>query len=185
MHSKLGATSAEYLLRKLMVFLGSAHSVQEFLMPLRRFAVVHVNGTIDDITARSTVTSLRQIKKDSTIKAVVLRVDSGGGSAIASESILQECKDMPQPVICSMGNYCASGGYYIATGCKRIFALPTTITGSIGVFAVKFDLTGLAKKYGSKCATHYYWTLLGFVSSLPALESPREEQLFSGGRSFV
>jgi signal peptide peptidase SppA len=77
-----------------------------------------------------------------------LRVDSGGGSAIASESILQECKDMPQPVICSMGNYCASGGYYIATGCKRIFALPTTITGSIGVFAVKFDLTGLAKKYG-------------------------------------
>ena len=92
--------------------------------------------------------SLRKIKKDSNVKAVVLRVDTPGGSVTASESILQECKDMPQPVVCSMGNTCASGGYYIATGCNRIFALPTTITGSIGVFAIKFDFTGLAKKYG-------------------------------------
>lgn len=65
-----------------------------------------------------------------------------------SETILEECKDMPQPLICSMGNTCASGGYYIATACNRIFALPGTITGSIGVYAIKFDLTGLAKKYG-------------------------------------
>ena len=92
--------------------------------------------------------SLRKIKKDSNVKAVILRVDTPGGSVTASESILQECKDMPQPVVCSMGNTCASGGYYIATGCNRIFALPTTITGSIGVFAIKFDFTGLAKKYG-------------------------------------
>lgn len=138
------------LIGKLMLPSFLCSQIFDFLVdnPDEKIAVVYVTGNIDDVVASTTVASLRKIKKDSTVKAVVLRVDSGGGSAIAAESILQECKDMPQPVICSMGNYCASGGYYIATGCKRIFALPTTITGSIGVFAVKFDLTGLAKKYG-------------------------------------
>jgi protease-4 len=113
-----------------------------------KVAVVHVQGQINNQTARKTVASLRKIKNDCNIKAVVLRVDSPGGSVTASETILQECKDLPQPVVCSMANTCASGGYYIATACDRIFALPTTVTGSIGVFGIKFDLTGLAKKYG-------------------------------------
>lgn len=113
-----------------------------------RIAIVSVEGSINDAVARKTVASLRKIKKDKNVKAVILRVESPGGSVTASEIILQECRDLPQPVVCSMGNVCASGGYYIATGAKRIFALPTTITGSIGVFAIKFDFTGLAKKYG-------------------------------------
>eukprot|EP00545_Synedropsis_sp_CCMP1620_P004767 CAMPEP_0119006820 /NCGR_PEP_ID=MMETSP1176-20130426/2561_1 /TAXON_ID=265551 /ORGANISM="Synedropsis recta cf, Strain CCMP1620" /LENGTH=800 /DNA_ID=CAMNT_0006958823 /DNA_START=120 /DNA_END=2522 /DNA_ORIENTATION=+ len=113
-----------------------------------KIAIVSVEGSINDAVARKTVATLRKIKKDKNVKAVILRVDSPGGSVTASESILQECNDLPQPVVCSMGNVCASGGYYIATGAKRIFALPTTITGSIGVFAIKFDFTGLAKKYG-------------------------------------
>lgn len=113
-----------------------------------KIAVVNINGNITPARANYIVASLRKIKKDSSIKAVVLRLDSNGGCVTAAETIQQECKDMPQPLICSMGNSCASGGYYIATACNRIFALPGTITGSIGVYAVKFDLTGLAKKYG-------------------------------------
>jgi len=53
-----------------------------------------------------------------------------------------------KPVICSMGNYAASGGYYVASNCHRIFALPSTVTGSIGVFAIKLDLTDFASRYG-------------------------------------
>jgi signal peptide peptidase SppA len=109
---------------------------------------VNIVGAITDRVALETVASLRKIKKDPKIKAVVLRIDSPGGCSVAAENVLQECKDIPQPIICSMGNTCASGGYYIATGCKRIFASPTTITGSIGAFIIKFDLTGMAKKYG-------------------------------------
>jgi len=113
-----------------------------------KIAVINLQGTIDDALARKTVASLRKIKKDPKVKAIVLRIDSPGGSVISSETILQECKDISQPIICSMSNVCASGGYYIATGCERIFASPTTITGSIGVFGVKLDLTRLLQKYG-------------------------------------
>eukprot|EP00546_Thalassionema_frauenfeldii_P002111 CAMPEP_0178931330 /NCGR_PEP_ID=MMETSP0786-20121207/21855_1 /TAXON_ID=186022 /ORGANISM="Thalassionema frauenfeldii, Strain CCMP 1798" /LENGTH=716 /DNA_ID=CAMNT_0020608205 /DNA_START=288 /DNA_END=2438 /DNA_ORIENTATION=- len=113
-----------------------------------KIAVVHVEGSINESLARKTVSSLRKIKDDPKVKAVVLRIESPGGSVVSSERILQQCKDLPQPVVCSMANVCASGGYYIATGCSRIFALPTTVTGSIGVFAVKFDFSGLGEKYG-------------------------------------
>lgn len=98
--------------------------------------------------AKKVTDTLRKIKKDDNIKAVVLRVDSSGGSVIASEAIYQECKDMQKPVVCSFSNMAASGGYYLAAHSDRIFALPTTITGSIGVFGVKFDATGLARDYG-------------------------------------
>ena len=98
--------------------------------------------------AKKVTDTLRKIKKDDNIKAVVLRVDSSGGSVIASEAIYQECKDMQKPVVCSFSNMAASGGYYLAAHSDRIFALPTTITGSIGVFGVKFDATSLARDYG-------------------------------------
>ena len=98
--------------------------------------------------AKKVTDTLRKIKKDKDVKAVVLRVDSSGGSVIASEAIYQECKDMPKPIVCSFSNMAASGGYYLSAHCDRIFALPTTITGSIGVFGVKFDTTGLARDYG-------------------------------------
>ncbi len=98
--------------------------------------------------ARNVVKSLREIKKDKATKAVIFRVDSPGGSVIASETILEECKDMLKPVICSFSNVAASGGYYVSTSADRIFASPTTLTGSIGVFGIKFDATSLARSYG-------------------------------------
>lgn len=87
----------------------------------------------------STVDVLRQARYDNSVKAVVLRVDSPGGSMFASEQILREVQNLRKagkPVVVSMSTYAASGGYYIATAANQIFASPTTLTGSIGVFSV-------------------------------------------------
>lgn len=115
-----------------------------------KIAIVHLLGSIDAKMAQSVTSTLRKIRADTNIKCVILRVDSSGGSSIASETMLEECKDLDKPVICSMSNMAASGGYYVATDCDKIFAQPNTITGSIGVFGVKFDMSGLASQYGVK-----------------------------------
>ena len=84
------------------------------------------------------------------MKAIVLRINSPGGSATASEAIQRELRlaRAAKPVIVSMGDYAASGGYWIAAYGDRIFAQPSTITGSIGVFGVQFDIEKLAKDFG-------------------------------------
>ncbi len=90
-------------------------------------------GTIGD---ESTSRLIRQAARDDSIKAVVFRVNSGGGSAFASEVIrreLQALRDAGKPVVVSMGNVAASGGYWVAMGADEVWAYPTTITGSIGV----------------------------------------------------
>jgi protease-4 len=82
---------------------------------------------------------LRKIRKDPNIKAIVLRVNSPGGSSLASDNILREldlCKQAGKPIVVSMGDVAASGGYYIACHADSIFAEPATITGSIGVFGM-------------------------------------------------
>lgn len=94
---------------------------------------------------------LHAAMKDTRVKAVVLRVDSPGGSGTASEVILravQELREAGKPVIVSMGNVAASGGYYISCLADKIVAQPTTLTGSIGIFAGKFDLSGFYSKIG-------------------------------------
>lgn len=68
---------------------------------------------------------------------------------MASEAIAEECKNLDKPYICSFGNFAASGGYYIASSASQIFALDSTVTGSIGVFGVKVDLTPLASSYNT------------------------------------
>ena len=80
------------------------------------------------------VEAIRQAEKDATVKAIVLRVDSPGGSALASDLIWRALKVCKKPVVASMGDVAASGGYYIAMAGKKIYAEPGTITGSIGVF---------------------------------------------------
>ena len=86
---------------------------------------------------------LQETIDDPTVAAVVLRVDSPGGSAVASDSIaavVRRVKAAGKPVVCSMGDLAASGGYMIAAACDTIVAQPTTITGSIGVIAVKLSV---------------------------------------------
>ena len=104
-----------------------------------RGAIVDGNVKAGMIGGESTAKLLRTARYDDKVKAVVLRIDSGGGSAFASEQIAQEIrllKAAGKPVIASMGAVAASGGYWIAAPADQIFAAPTTITGSIGIFAM-------------------------------------------------
>jgi len=103
------------------------------------------------ITATEMHELFEKVRKDDTVKAVVLRVDSPGGSALVSDLIWREVertKKAGKPVIASMSDVAGSGGYYIAMGCDKIVAQPATITGSIGVVGGKLVLRGLYGKLG-------------------------------------
>ena len=107
-------------------------------------------GDVDYIGEGSINRSLKEAREDDDVKAVVLRVDSPGGSALVSDLIWREIEltKKVKPVVVSMGNLAASGGYYIACNANTIFAEPTTITGSIGVFGMLPNVHGFATKYG-------------------------------------
>jgi protease-4 len=94
------------------------------------------------------VKAIREAEEDKTVKAIVLRIDSPGGSALASDLIWRELKRCKKPVIASMSDVAASGGYYIAAGAQKIYAAPGTITGSIGVVGGKLAMKGLWEKAG-------------------------------------
>ena len=104
------------------------------------------------ITAFGLVKQLRQVADDSSIKGVILRIDSPGGDGIASDDILHEMKALSKkkPVLISMSDLAASGGYFIAMTGDPILAYPNTLTGSIGVFFGKVNLSGLYDKIGLK-----------------------------------
>jgi protease-4 len=120
-----------------------------------KIAVLFADGDIVDgdqknermIASKTFSEEIRKVKNNDNIKAVVLRINSPGGSALASEVILRELVLLRQkkPVVVSMGNYAASGGYYIASMADSIFAMPNTITGSIGVFGMMFNMDKLMK----------------------------------------
>ena len=118
----------------------------------KKIAVVYANGEIVDGLDKTNVDGdrfasiIEGIRKDSTVKAVVLRVNSPGGSVVASEKIKNELdmlKAEGKPVIASYGNYAASGGYWISHNADKIYSNPTTITGSIGVFGMVPDISKL------------------------------------------
>jgi protease-4 len=122
-----------------------------------RIAVVYAQGDIvdgegeaDEIGSTKFSRKLRELRLDENVKAIVLRVNSPGGSASASEVIQREIRLIKKvkPIVVSMGTYAASGGYWISTYGDRIFAEPTTITGSIGVFGIQFDVKKLANDFG-------------------------------------
>lgn len=102
------------------------------------------------IYSQNFIKEIQKLKKDDDVKAVVLRINSPGGSANASDEILYELQQLraKKPLVVSMGDYAASGGYYIAMGAQRIFAEPNTVTGSIGVFGIIPNIKGLAAKNG-------------------------------------
>ena len=121
-----------------------------------KVAVLYLEGEISDesgdgIVAKDVVKNLKKIGKDKDVKALVLRVNSPGGSADASEQIwhaVQNIKAAGTPVVVSMGDYAASGGYYISCGADYIYAEPTTITGSIGIFGTVPNVKKLREKVG-------------------------------------
>lgn len=107
-------------------------------------------GDVNVIGEGSIKRSLQEAREDDDVKAIVLRVNSPGGSALTSELIWREIEITKKikPVVVSMGNYAASGGYYIAANADRIFAEPNTITGSIGVFGMLPNMNQLGKNIG-------------------------------------
>ncbi len=107
--------------------------------------VVDGEGTEDNIGGERISRAVRKAREDKHVKAIVLRVNSGGGSALASEVIWREIElaSREKPVVASFGNVAASGGYYIACAASKIMADPATITGSIGVWGVIPNLKGL------------------------------------------
>lgn len=119
-------------------------------------AVIYAEGTIQsgskdsEISDKFVIKQLEKLRKDENVKAVVFRVNSPGGSAYASEQIWKAVGDLKaeKPVVVSMGDYAASGGYYIACNADKIFAQPSTITGSIGIFGMFPNVEGLTKKLG-------------------------------------
>lgn len=123
-----------------------------------KVAVVYASGEIlmgdnstGSIASESFARTIREARRDSSIKAIVLRINSPGGSALASEVIWREVDLARQakPVVVSMGDLAASGGYYIAAPADAIVANPTTITGSIGVFGLLFNVKeGMNSKLG-------------------------------------
>lgn len=122
-----------------------------------RIAVLYATGTIlygegsENIIGQGIfVDAFEKISNDDWIKAIVLRIDSPGGVALTSDIILRALKlaKTKKPVVVSMGNVAASGGYYIASGADKIYADPLSITGSIGVFASLPNISGFSKKIG-------------------------------------
>ncbi|HLT94049.1 MAG TPA: signal peptide peptidase SppA [Membranihabitans sp.] len=155
-----------------------------------KIAILFAEGEIHDGPAASGTISgeeypriIREIRQDKDIKALVVRIDSPGGSALASEKVWRELKLTQEagiPVVASMGSYAASGGYYIASGTQHIIAEPSTITGSIGVF-ILFPKVGklFSDKLGinmDTVQTNQYSA--AFTPFFPS--SPGERQILQG-----
>jgi protease-4 len=134
-----------------------------------KVAILYLEGDIVDgrsqhvplldmrlVGSYSMADSIKQLREDSSVRAVVLRIESPGGSSLASDVMWRELSLLAKakPLIVSMGTVAASGGYYVASASKNIYALPLTITGSIGVFYGKADLSGLLGKIGVTIDTY-------------------------------
>lgn len=146
----------------------------------KKIAILHAQGTIVSgesgspifggsmIGDQSMVDELDDIREDEDTIALVLRVDSPGGSGLASDNIwrgIQRVKASGKPVVVSMGDYAASGGYYIAAPADWIVAEPGTLTGSIGVFGGKLNIAGVYEKLGITMHTYQRGQLASIFSS--------------------
>lgn len=128
----------------------SYESSDEIAIIYAQGEIMSGEGDVNVIGEGSMRRSLQQARKNKKVKAIVLRIDSPGGSALTSDLIWREIEltKKTKPVVVSMGNYAASGGYYIACNANTIFAEANTITGSIGVFGILPNFTPLATKIG-------------------------------------
>ncbi len=144
-------------------YVGRGLDVQDWQVPQPKVAIIEAKGLMltgdsfvdpflgTQVMGADTITQvIREVKDNSDIKAVVLRIDSGGGLVTAADAIWRELVRLTQvkPLVVSMGDVAASGGYYIAAPADTIVAEPGTITGSIGVISGKYSFKGLYEKLG-------------------------------------
>lgn len=131
---------------------GAAGSKIAFVVGQGMISAGTGNESADDesFTGTSFIKLLKQVENDSSIQGVIMRIDSPGGDAVASDDILHEAKNLSKkkPLVISMGDEAASGGYYVASTGNPIIAYPNTLTGSIGVIFARFVLKGLFDKIG-------------------------------------
>ncbi len=147
-----------------------------------KIAIIYADGEINYLSSRnptaSTITpdnfisALEKAEKDSSVKGIVIRVNSPGGSALASDIIYNSIKNIEKPVYVSIGSVAASGGYYISTAAKKIFADKNSITGSIGVVSLIPNFKTLSEKVGINMNE----INLGKFSDLYSLTSPMSEE---------
>lgn len=144
-------------------------------------AIYYAEGEIDDtktkdhIGALRVIKDLKKIEQDDNIKALVLRVNSPGGSAFGSEQIWKQIKEikLKKPVVVTMGDYAASGGYYISCNADYIFAQPTTLTGSIGIYGMIPEASELIEKVGinfETVGTNKFADMMSFTRPMTAEE---------------
>jgi protease IV len=148
-----------------------------------KVAVIYVVGAItsgksstglmgtESVGSDTIVEAIRQAEEDKSVKAIVLRVDSPGGSALASDLMWSEIVKSKKPVFASMSDVAASGGYYVSMGARKIYAEPGTLTGSIGVLGGKLTLGGLYDTIGLKTEVMSRGANAGLLS----LEKPFSE----------
>lgn len=148
----------------------------------KKIAVIYADGEIIDGNAKTGVAGDRfasviaKVRADSTVKAVVLRVNSPGGSVSASEKIKNELDLLKadKPVIASYGDYAASGGYWISNNCEKIYSDATTLTGSIGVFGLVPDFSKTAKDIAhvgvESISSHKHGDMYGLMRPLDPAE---------------
>jgi protease-4 len=144
-------------------------------------------GDSQSIGSESWIKELRKAVKDKKVKAIVLRINSGGGSALASDLMWREIElaKKEKPVYASMGDYAASGGYYMAMPCDTIVANPTTVTGSIGIFGMLFNAQELMNnKLGitfDGVETHEHADFPSMVSEMPQAEKNLIQNMVNQG----
>jgi len=129
---------------------GSDYSRNRVAVIVASGTIVDGEGDLDNIGGDKFAKEIRKAREDDNVKAIVIRINSGGGSALASDKMWREIQLAKQekPVIASMSDYAASGGYYMAMGCDTIVAHPNTVTGSIGIFSVFFNVEEMIDKIG-------------------------------------
>lgn len=167
-------------------------------------AVVEVTGDLTEgrsltvpyldfqtIGAQTLATALDEVASDARIGAVVLRIDSPGGSALAADMLARQVKQLRQrkPVVCSFGDMAASGGYYLAAPCQEIFADPLTVTGSIGIYGGKVDVSALLGKLSVERARYVHGEHADMATPFrPYSDAERalvQEQLQAGYERFL
>jgi len=143
----------------------------------KKLGLVVIDGVI--MESETTIRQLQQLRDDNSIAGIILRIDSPGGATAPSQEIyraVMEFRTSDKPVIVSMGSVAASGGYYIASAARRIFAAPGTLTGSIGVIMTVPLYKDLAKKIGVEMRTFKAGAYKDIASSYRSM-TPAERQM--------
>ncbi len=139
-----------FIIIGILVLLSFIITTMQIGLSTGKVALVNIKGVIVD--SRQSIDAIKQYRKDPSIKAIVIRVDSPGGAVVPSQEIYEEIKRTisVKPVVVSMGSVAASGGYYISCPATKIIANPGTLTGSIGVLIEIPNIKGLLDKIGVK-----------------------------------